>query len=112
MSIRRQTWVKTDKSGSNQGQIGQIRRNIPNIHMFRIKILSRIQIKDYLRSNQVNKRSNFGQNRQIRVKYSQVVEIYPIYICFVSKLCQEFKFKIFEDKSGHQKVKIVSKPSS
>ena len=39
-------------------------------------------------------RSNVGQNRQIRVKSGRLVEIYPIYICFDSEFCPEFKFKI------------------
>ena len=63
----------------------------------------------YFKSKKVIQRSNLGQ---IRVKFSQVVEIYPIYICFASKFCQEFKFKIFEVKSGHQKVKLGSRPSN
>ena len=41
------------------------------------------------------KRSNVGQNRQIRVKSDRLVEIYPTYICFDSEFCPEFKFKIF-----------------
>ena len=76
--LLRSNEVKCWSKPSNQGQIGQISRNIPNIHMFRLRISSRIQIQDYLRSNQVIKRSNLGQNRQIRVKSGQVVEIYPI----------------------------------
>ena len=38
--IRGQTWVKS----SNWGQIGRISRNVSNIHMFRLRIISRIQI--------------------------------------------------------------------
>ena len=60
--------VKCWSKPSNQGQIGQISRNIPNIHMFRLGILSRIQIQDSLRSNQVIKRSNLGQSWVIAVK--------------------------------------------
>ena len=82
--------VKFWSKPSNQGQIGQISRNIPNIHMFRLRISSRIQIQDYLRSNQVIKRSNLGQNRQIRVKSGRLVEMYPIYIWFDSEFYPEF----------------------
>ena len=86
--------VKLRSKPSNQGQIGQISRNVPNIHMVRLRILSRIQIQNSLRSNQVIRRSNLGQNRQIRVKSGRLVAIYPTYICFDSEFCPEFKFKI------------------
>ena len=59
--IMRSNEVKCWSKPPNQGQIGQISGNIPNIHMFRLGILSRIQIQDSLRSNQVIKRSNLGQ---------------------------------------------------
>ena len=59
--LLRSNEVKCWSKPSNQGQIGQISRNIPNIHMFRLRISSRIQIQDYLRSNQVIKRSNLDQ---------------------------------------------------
>ena len=50
---------------SNRGQMGSISQNIPKIHIFRLRILSRIQIQGYWRSIQViksHKRSNFGRN--------------------------------------------------
>ena len=43
--IKCQTWVKS----SIYGQIEPKSRNISNIHMFRLKILSKIQIQDYSR---------------------------------------------------------------
>ena len=98
--------VKLRSKPSNQGQIGQISRNVPNIHMVRLRILSRIQIQNSLRSNQVIRRSNLGQNRQIRVKFGQLVEIYSIYICFDSKFSQEYKFYIFEVNWGHQRSNL------
>ena len=60
-SSRGQTCVKLRSKSSNQGQIGQISRNVPNIHMVRLRILSKIQIQNSLRSNQVIRRSNLGQ---------------------------------------------------
>ena len=86
--------VELGSKPSNQGQIGQISRNVPNIHMVRLQILPRIQIKNSLRSNQVIRRSNLGQNRQIRVESGQVVGIYPICMCFDSEFCQELEFVI------------------
>ena len=47
--IKVQTWVKS----SIYDQIELKSRNISNIHMFRLKILSRIQIQDYSRSIKV-----------------------------------------------------------
>ena len=47
--IKGQTWVKS----SIYGQIEPKSRNISNIHVFRLKILSRIQIQDYSRSIKV-----------------------------------------------------------
>ena len=65
-------------------------------------------------------RSNVGQNRQIRVKSGRLVEIYPIYICFDSEFCPEFKFKILwgpiRRNRGQTRVKLVklgsNRPSS
>ena len=54
------------------------------------------------------KRSNFGQNRQIRVKSGRLVEIYPIYTCFDSEFCSKFNSRFFEVKWGHPEVKIGS----
>ena len=48
--IMRSNEVKCWSKPPNQGQIGQISGNIPNIHVFRLRILSRIQIQDSLRS--------------------------------------------------------------
>ena len=59
--IMRSNEVKCWSKPPNQGQIGQISGNIPNIHVFRLRILSRIQIQNSLRSNQVIKRSKLGQ---------------------------------------------------
>ena len=99
------------KCWSNKGQIGQISRNIPNIHMFRLRISSGIQIQDYLKSNQVIKRSNLGQSRQIRVKSGRLVEMYSIYIWCDSKFGPEYKFKILpgqiRSSGGKTWVKIV-----
>ena len=89
-----------------------ISRNIFKIHMFRLKILWRIQIQNYLRSNQVTKshqRSNFGQNGRIEVKLGRLVAIYTIYICFASKFCEEIKFKIIWGQFRSSEVKIGSK---
>ena len=80
--------------------------------MFRLKILCRIQIQNYLRSIQVIKshqRSNFGQNRRNRVKLSRLDKKYKIYICFDSKFCEEFKFKIIWGQFRSSEVKIGSK---
>ena len=90
----RSSEVKLGSKRSNKGQIGQSSRNMSNMHMFRLEILSKIQIEVNLRSNQVIKRSNMGRKRQIGVKTGQVVEICPIYICFDSNFCQKMKFKI------------------
>ena len=60
----RSSEVKFGSNLSNYGQIVPISRNISNIRMFRLRILSGIEIKNYLRSNQVIKshqRSNLGQ---------------------------------------------------
>ena len=40
---------------SNRGQIGPVGRNISNMHMFRLIILSGIEIQSYFRSNQAIK---------------------------------------------------------
>ena len=69
----------------NQGQIGQNSRNIPTIHMFRLQILSGIQIQDSLRSNHVIKRSNLGQNRQKRVKLGRIIGFDP-YLTVLTKV--------------------------
>ena len=110
-NLLRSKEVKFWSKPSNQGQIGQISRNIPNIHMVRLQILPRIQIKNSLRSNQVIRRSNLGQNRQIRVKSGQVDGIYPTCICFDSKYCQEFEFTIIRGQNrpnrGQTRVKNV-----
>ena len=98
--------VKLGSKPSNQGQIGQISRNVPNIHMVRLRILSRIQIQNSLRSNQVIRRSKLGQNRQIRVKFGQVVELYPIYICFVSNFAKNSNSRLFELTLGQIRVKL------
>ena len=58
------------------------------------------------------RRSNFGQKRQIRVKSGRLVEIYLLYICFDSKFCPKFKFEILKVKSDHQRVKLGSKSSN
>ena len=71
--------------------------------MFRLKILWRIQIQGYLRSIQVTKshqRSNFGQIRQIRVRFGRLVKMYTKYICFDSKFCEEFKFEVIQGQFG------------
>ena len=114
--LLRSNEVKCWSKPSNQGQIGQISRNIPNIHMFRLGILSRIQIEDSLRSNQVIKRSNLGQtwvravklgsNRVDKSKFTQYT--YSSTPNFVQNTNSEF----FEVKSGHQEVKLGSKPSN
>ena len=52
---------------SNRGQIGPVGRNISNIHMFRLRILSEIDIQNYLRSDQVIKshqRANLSKTCQ------------------------------------------------
>ena len=112
----RSSEVKFRSKSSNKGQIGPSSRNIADIHIFGLEILSRIQIQDYLRSNQVIKGSNLGQNRQIRVKLCQEVEIYPIHTCFDSKFCREFKFKIIwgqiRSSRGQTWVKIVKSGSN
>ena len=114
--LLRSNEVKCWSKPSNQGQIGQISRNIPNIHMFRLRILSRIQIQNSLRSNQVIKRSNLGQtwvravklgsNRVDKSKFTQYT--YSSTPNFVQNTNSEF----FEVKSGHQEVKLGSKPSN
>ena len=108
--------VKFWSKPSNQGQIGQISRNIPTIHMFGLQILSWIQIWDSPRSNQVIKGSNLGQNRQIRVKSGRLIEIYLIYIWFDSEFCPKFKLKILwgqiSSSRGQTWVKLESKPSN
>ena len=53
-----------------------------------------------------------GQNREIRVKSGELVEIYSIYICFDSKFSQEFKFNIFQGQLGSSEVKLGSNPSN
>ena len=58
--------VKFRSKRSNWGRIGSISRNIYNIHMFRLKILWRNQIQNYLRSIQVIR----GQNRVKIDKYT------------------------------------------
>ena len=66
--------------------------------MFRLRILSEIEVQNYLRSNQVTKshqRSNKGQIRPIGVESARLVEIYQIYICFDSEFCRKSIFKIF-----------------
>ena len=68
---QRSSEVTKGSKPSNYGRTEPISRNIFKIHMFRLKILWRIQIQNYLRSNQVTKshqRSNFGQNGRIEVK--------------------------------------------
>ena len=76
------------------------------MHMFRLEILSKIQIEVNLRSNQVIKRSNMGRKRQIGVKTGQVVEICPIYICFDSEFSREFRFNILKVNQGHQRSNL------
>ena len=80
--------------------------------MVRLRILSKIQIKDSLRSNQVIKRSNLGQtwvkavklgsNRADRSKCTQYT--YGSTPNFVQNLNSKF----FEVKSSHQEVKLGS----
>ena len=114
--LLRSNEVKCWSKPSNQGQIGQISRNIPNIHMFRLGILSRIQIQDSLRSNQVIKRSNLGQSWVIAVKLGSnradkskcTQYTYGSTPNFVPNTNSKF----FEVKSGHQEVKLGSKSSN
>ena len=84
--LSRSKEVKFWSKPSNQGQIGQISRNKPNIHMFQLQILSRIQNQDSLRSTQVLKRSKLGQSRQIRQISRNVPNIHMVRLRFVSRI--------------------------
>ena len=63
--------VKQGSNPSIKRQIGPVGRNISNIHIFRLRILSEIDIQNYSRSYQVIKshqRSNLSKTCQTRVK--------------------------------------------
>ena len=96
-STKGQIVVKTVESGWNLSQPVYFSQNIYKIHMSRLKILWRIQIQGYLRSIQVTKshqRSNFGQIRQIRVRFGRLVKMYTKYILFDSEFYRQFNIKI------------------
>ena len=83
--------VKLGSNPFNRGQIGPVGRNISNIHMFRLKILSEIKIQNYLRSNLVIKshqRSNWSKKRLIGL-FGQIV--YNIHM-FDSEFSRETKW--------------------
>ena len=87
--------VKQGSNPSIRRQIGPVGRNISNIHMFRLRILSEIDIQNYSRSYQVIKshqRSNLSKTCQKRVKTGCLIQLYALYICFDSEFGREFKF--------------------
>ena len=87
--------VKLWSIPSKRGQIGPVRRNVSNIHMFRLRILSKIDIQSYLRSDQVIKshqRSNLSKTCQKRVQSGCLIQLYALNICFDSEFGREFKF--------------------
>ena len=76
--------VKQGSNPSIRRQIGPVGRNISNIHMFRLRILSEIDIQNYSRSDQVKKshqRSNLSKTCQKRFKSGCLIQLYALYIC-------------------------------
>ena len=59
---------------------------------------------DLFKVTRGHRRSLKGQNRRIMVEPSQLVGIYSRYICFDSKFCVEFKFKIIWGQFRSSKV--------
>ena len=59
---------------------------------------------DLFKVTRGHQRSLKGQNRRIMVEPSQLVGIYSRYICFDSKFCVEFKFKIIWGQFRSSKV--------
>ena len=56
--LKKSSEVKQGSNPSNRRQIGPVGRNTSNIHMFRLRISSKIDIQSYLRSDQVIKKSS------------------------------------------------------
>ena len=74
--------VKQGSNPSIKRQIGPVGRNISNIHTFRLRILSEIDIQNYSRSYQVIKshqRSNLSKTCQKRVKTGCLIQLYALF---------------------------------
>ena len=90
---KKSSQVKQGSSPFNRRQTGPVGRNISNIHTFRLRILSEIDIQNYSRSYQVIKshqRSNLSKTCQTRVKSGCLIQLYAFILMFW--LVPEIKF--------------------
>ena len=101
------TEVKLASNPSNRSQIGLIGRNISNIHMFRLRILSEMDIQNYLRSNQVIKshqRSNMSKTSQIGLFGPMVYNIQMFWPRIWSTIQIQCYFRSNQVIQSHQKL--------